>query len=382
MNRANLSVIQQTAADRWLMELAAMSGAILVGAECLHSVDNIHRVLRALTWGGAFCGIVAALQFWLGLDITHYLRDIPGFSLNQAAAANDVIGSRGGHNRVPGTAIDPIEMGVVAGMLLPLAVYMAMHDKGRSWERRWLPVICIAICIPTSVSRSAVISVLIALGVLIVSLPPARRLMGLAGLGLSVVAVFLTSHGLLGTFKDFFLAGTADPSIAHRVNAYSYVDQLVANAPWFGQGGGTYSGQQLYSGGQAIHILDDQYLGTAIELGLVGLTVLVFFFLWPACSMLVARSRTTDPRLRDLCAALAGSTLAAGVCSATFDSFGFPMFVNVTALVIGLTGAVWLQVQKERGEGLGNSPWRRRNNQIPADHLDAGRGAAEPAGGK
>jgi hypothetical protein len=42
-----------------------------------------------------------------------------------------------------------------------------------------------------------------------------------------------------------------------------------------------------------------------------------------------------------LCAALAGATLAAGVCSLTFDSLSFPMFSNVYALVIGLIGACW-----------------------------------------
>jgi hypothetical protein len=37
----------------------------------------------------------------------------------------------GGLNRVFGTAIDPIEIGVSAGILLALAVYLMMHDIGR-----------------------------------------------------------------------------------------------------------------------------------------------------------------------------------------------------------------------------------------------------------
>jgi hypothetical protein len=340
MNRGMLTSAELASAERWLMQLAGISGVILVASECLRSIEDINRVMRALTWGGAFCGIVAAMQFWLKFDITHYLR-LPGFSLNEAATGNIGIGSRGSFNRVPGTATDPIELGVAAGMLLPLAVYMAMHDTGRSTAKRWFPVFCIGIAIPASVSRSAFIAAGVALGVLIVSLPPAGRLWGLGGVLFAITGIFLTAHGLIGTLKSYFLAGTSDPSIAHRTNNYPFVEQMVRQAPWFGQGGGSYIAPDT------LHILDNQYLTTAIELGLVGVAALIFFFLWPAIAALVARGRSADPALRNLCAALAGSELAAGLCSATFDSLSFPMFVNVQALVVGLIGAAWLLTEKD-----------------------------------
>jgi hypothetical protein len=76
------------------------------------------------------------------------------------------------------------------------------------------------------------------------------------------------------------------------------------------------------------------------------LLVLTFFLFWPRVTAFAARGRARDPRLRELSAALAGAALAGLVCSATFDSFGFPMFVMVEALVIGLIGAVWLLVSR------------------------------------
>jgi O-antigen ligase len=375
MDRAVLTSVEQASADRWLILLAGVSGVILVAGECLHSIEDVRRVLRALAWGGAFCGIVAALQFWLSLDITPYLRELPGFSLNQAAVANADIGIRNGLNRVPGTAIDPIELGVTAGMLLPLAVYLAMHDLGRSTWRRWTPVICIALAIPASVSRSAILAVAVALGVLIVLLPPVRRLSALAAIPLAVAAIFMTAHGLIGTLKSFFLAGASDPSVAHRVNNYPFVEQMVREAPWLGQGGGTYIAQD------AVHILDNQYLTTAIELGLAGLAALVFFFLWPALAVLVARGRTADPELRDLCAALAGAELAATVCSATFDSLSFPMFVNVQALVVGLIGAAWLLVNRKSEIVPGARSFRQLSNGTVNWRQRAGPGAVEHGGG-
>lgn len=355
MDRMTLSSVQLLAADRWLIQLAGLSGVILIAAEFLHSLEDIHRVLRALVWGGAFCGIVAALQFSLRLDITPYLRILPGFSLNQAAGTI-AIGSRGGLNRVAGTATDPIELGVVAGMLLPLAIYLAMHDKERSYLKRWFPVICIAVAVATAVSRSAVLAAGLALGLFFIALRPSQRLTAIAAIPVALAGVYVAVPKLITTLAQSFTAGTSDNSISHRVDNYPYAEHLVRQAVLFGQGGGTYVGG-TYTNLSLSHILDNQYLDTAIELGLVGLAALIFYLSAPVFAALAARRRTNDPRLRDLCAALAGSALAGLVCSATFDSFSFPMFPNVQALVAGFVGAVWLIVKRTNGMTRDTNPY-------------------------
>ena len=320
-------------ADRLLMQLAVITGVALIAAEFLRSLHDVRRVLRVLCWAGAFCGVVAALQFWVSLDLAPYLRDLPGFSLN----TNDMgIGSRGGLNRVAGTSIYPIELGVVAGMLLPLAIYLAVYDTERSTRRRWAPVGLIALAIPASVSRSAVISVAAARrgaggpdagpsaagGALCSAIQPGRRLHD--GPGGDSHATSTSSA-----------AGTTDPSVAARVSDYPLVEQYVHHAPLFGRGGWTYFPDN------AIDILDNQFLKTAIELGLVGVAALTAFFLVPTISALIARRQSSDPELRFLCAALAGAALAATACSFTFDSLSYPMFTGLYALVIGLIGAAW-----------------------------------------
>ncbi len=332
MDRGALTVAQAASADRLIMQLAVITGVALVAAECLTSLRDVRRVLRALSWGGAFCGVVAALQYWLTLDITPYIRDLPGFSVN---FENPAIVAREALNRVSGTSITAIELGVVAGMLLPLAIYLALYDTDRSAWRRWAPVVLIALAIPTSVSRSAIISVGLACSVLVVLMPIRQRLVALCAAPFAVTAVFMSAPGVIGTLTTFFKAGTNDDSVMARVYDYPEVERLVSQAPWFGHGGGTYLPEN------PMYILDNQYLKTAIELGLVGVVVLAVYFLVPFMAALVARRRTGDPDLRLLCAVLAGAALAAGVCSVTFDSLSFPMFSNVYALVIGLIGACW-----------------------------------------
>jgi hypothetical protein len=332
MDRSTLTATQETGADRQLLQLAVISGVALVAAECLTSLPDVRRVLRALTWGGAFCGIVAALQFWMSLDIAPYLRELPGFSINWD---NVGIQERAALNRVAGTAIHPIELGVVAGMLLPLALYLAIYDTERTTGNRWAPVALIALAIPTSVSRSAILSAGLALAVLVVLVPAPQRLVMLCALPCALVAVFMSAPGVISTLAAYFQAGTSDPSIATRVNDYPVAERLFHEAPWFGHGGGTYIVDNV------VDILDNQFLATAIELGLVGIVALLAYFLVPMSAALIARGHSRDPELRLLCAALAGSALAATVCSLTFDSLGFPMFSNVYALVVGLVGAAW-----------------------------------------
>ncbi len=334
MDRSTLTVTvpELTGADRLLMELAGITGVALVAAEFLNSLDDVRRVLRALCWGGAFCGVVAAMQFWISLDIALYLRDLPGFSLNHFDPG---IINRAALNRVAGTAIHPIELGVVAGMLLPLAIYMALYDVERTPRSRWAPVALIGIAIPASVSRSAILAVGLALAVLVVLMPVHQRVIAFCALPFALVGVFMSAPGVIGTLTSFFGAGTSDPSVAARVNDYPLVERFLHDAPWFGRGGGTYFADN------AIDILDNQYLKTVIEQGLVGVVALAAFFLVPMIAALVARQRSSDPELRLLCAALAGAGLAAAVCSLTFDSLSFPMFANVYALVIGLIGAGW-----------------------------------------
>jgi O-Antigen ligase len=332
MDRTTLTDVEAAAADRLMIQLAVITGVVLVAAECLTSLHDVRRVLRALTWGGAFCGVVAALQYWVSLDITPYLRELPGFSIN---FENPAIVARDALNRVTGTSITAIELGVVAGMLLPLAIYLAMYDTERSARSRWTPVALIALAIPTSVSRSAVISVLLALGVLVVLMPARQRLVALCAAPFAAIGVFMSAPGVIGTLTAYFGAGTSDDSVQARTYDYPEVERLVDQAPWLGHGGGTYLPED------PMLILDNQYLKTAIELGLVGAVVLAAFFLVPLVSALVARRRSGNPEFRLLCAALAGAALAAGVCSLTFDSLSFPMFANVYALVIGLIGACW-----------------------------------------
>jgi hypothetical protein len=327
-----LTEIQLASADRMLIRFAAVTGIALVAAEWLRSLDEVMRVVRVLCWGAAFCGLVAAVQYWLSFDIAHYLRQIPGFVVNQD---NPAITARGSLNRVAGTATTSIEMGVAAGMLVPLAVCLGIYERGKSPFKRWAPLAVIIFGVATSVSRSAIISVVIAFTTLVVLMPPALRLAALCGMPIALAGIFMSAHGLIGVLASFFGAVSNDPSVQYRTHDYPVAEQLWQAAPWFGHGPGTYSPTD------SLNIFDNQYLSSVVELGAVGVLALLVFLVGPAIVAIAARPYSTTPDLRLLCGALAGSAFAATACSFTFDSMAFPMFVNVHAIVIGLVGACW-----------------------------------------
>lgn len=344
MNQGLMNEAQILNADRVLIKLAVVSGVALVAAEWLTSLSDVRRVLRALCWGGAICGLIAALQYWFSYDLAQYLRELPGFT---QSADNPIIIARGSLSRATGTSITPIELGVVAGMLLPLAIYLGMHDQDRSLFKRWGPAVLIAMGDATSVSRSGILSVVVALGVFVVLMPPVPRVAALCAVPFAVTAAFVTAHGLIGTLAGFFSAGNSDTSIQYRTHDYPVAQQLWQAAPWFGHGPGTYLPAD------PLDIFDNQYLDAAVELGIIGILALVVFLVIPGIVALSARRRSKDPDLRLLCAALGGAALAAPVSSVTFDSLAFPMFVNVYAIVIGLIGACWRLATREREAGLG-----------------------------
>jgi O-antigen ligase len=323
---------QMLSADRWLMQLAGLSAIVLTCVDHVRTHEQLRQVVRALVWGGAFCGAVATLQFWMHADLTSWLH-LPGFHLNSTAYAT--VSTRDGLNRVSGTAIQAIELGVTASMILPLAIWLAIYDRARSRLLRSIPVVLIAAAIPVSVSRSSVIAIMLAMSTLLVLMPSVQRVHGLALAPVAIAGVFMTAHGFLGTIFREFLLGTKDPSIAHRVNNYPFVEQLVHQAPLFGRGAGTYLPVDN------THILDNQYLTSLIEIGLVGTVALAYYLLLPFFVALVARWRTTDPEIRMLGAALAGAALAATVCSSVFDSFSFPMFAYTEAFVAGIAGSCY-----------------------------------------
>jgi polysaccharide biosynthesis protein PslJ len=322
-----------TNSDVLLLRIFSWAGVALLAAEGLQNRAEIKRVLKTLAAVVAVMAVIGFLQFRAGIDLTTYLRQIPGLHEN---ADLITIQARGAFRRPSGTATHPIEFGCVIAMVLPLALHLARFDPTRSRARRWLPVALIAIGIPVAVSRSAILGAAVAGFVIFLGLEPRLRPKALMSVAAFLTLIYATTPGLLGTLKGFFLASGSDS----RTDDYGPALALIRKAVWFGHGPGSFINDSDIG-----NVLDNQYLGTLIEVGLIGLVVLLVYILAAAFLGRGARHRSSDPATRDLGQAFAAASISAAVTSYTFDSLTFRMFSGIIPLCIGLAGALWLMTR-------------------------------------
>ena len=111
--------------------------------------------------------------------------------------------------------------------------------------------------------------------------------------------------GLLGTLTGLFTGISGDSSAQSRTDSYALAAAFISRRPIFGRGFLTFL--------PSYRILDNQYLGLAIETGVVGVATLLFLFL---CGIFIGprHSPAQSPRMPAI-RSLANS-LAASVASA------------------------------------------------------------------
>lgn len=320
-------------ADRWLMVVLAFSGVALVITDGVRRLDDLHRLAATAVFAAAVAGLVGMVQWRTSLDPSTWLRTLPGFT--QVGDGVATVTVRGEVGRVTGTALHAIEFGVGSALMIPLAIHLLIHDRRRHILRRVVPLMLCAVAVPLSVSRSAVLVTAVAVGVTVWFMPAIPRLTALATAPLMSGVVLLAAPGTASTIATSFLRATDDSSIQARLDDFDLVGGLIADQRWWGLGGGAYRPVDLFE------ILDNQYLLTLVEFGIVGGAVFVAAtLLMPLHVAASTRRRSTTPRLRSLAAAGLATTWGAVVAWAAFDAWAFPHFVGISALTLGVLGTV------------------------------------------
>jgi polysaccharide biosynthesis protein PslJ len=346
--------VEVTSADTYLIQLLAFSGVALTAAECLRSKDEVLVVVRTAVFAAGFSAFVAILQFRPGIDISSWFAKIPFLSANGTFGD---IQARGGFNRPPGTAVHPIEFSVITATALAFAIHLFLYDGARPYWRRALTFGVIAVAVPISISRSALVAAAVVVVYFIVGAPPALRTRAFAFLGGFSVVIFVLIPGMIGTLKGLVTAGASDSSIATRTSDYAAVARYIRPHPWFGRGGGTFL--------PSYRILDNQYLLTLIELGLVGLVCLIVLYFSISCLGRAARRHARSEPDRSFSQMCAAAGMACLVALFTFDALSFPTFTAFSALWLGIAGAWWACLRRERADEAAAIP-------APAQHHQQG----------
>jgi O-antigen ligase len=323
-------------ANTGMLLVAGWLGVVLVADSGIANMDRLEVLMRRMAIGGGLIAVLGLMQFATGRAYTDLIQ-IPGLTTN--ATLTSVV-SRDSYFRPSGTALHPIEFGVAMNILLPICLHVALTATDLSKFRRWFPVVAIAMAIPLSISRSAIVGVVVVLAVLLPTWERRMRIGGLIFSGVTMVMVFLIVPGMLGTITKLFTGISNDASALSRTDSYSTAWEFISRSPAFGRGFQTFL--------PSYRILDNQYLGLLIETGFVGVLALLGLFLTAIATAFVARSRFTDVRSRSAAAALAASVAAPATCLAFVDGFSFPLMAGLTFLSCGLIGTVYAHSVTER----------------------------------
>lgn len=325
----------RASADRWLLGLLAVTAIVCVTAETVTSTDRALVLVRTVIVGATVTSAVALWQFVFRVDPLDVVRSVMVGTVDNGGQTT--FQQRGTLTRVAGNTFTPIELGVVTSMVLPLAVWRALVDRSAGRVARWLPCVLVTVACVLTVSRSAVLGLVVATAITVPFLPRHARRWAAIVVPTCVVGVFVAVPGLIATLASSIGADpSTDPSLATRVNNYPRVQAMIADSPWFGIGPATYLPDN------ALDLLDNQYLHSAVETGLPGALALVAVLVLPIVAAGTVACWARDPELRLLAAAVAAGCAVAAVSSAVFDSLSFPVFRIVWPVLVGLSGSVWL----------------------------------------
>lgn len=323
-----ITSIEHNSADMGLISLTSWLGVFLVASDGIPDSSRLETLIRRLSIGAGFLALLGIIQFATGRPLTN-LIEVPGLTANSGL---DSILSRAGFNRPAGTALHPIEFGTVLTVLLPLCLHNAFHSRTNGKLVRWFPVFAIAVAIPLSISRSAIVgTVVVLLIVLPTWTPRSRRIAYVAILALSG-AMFVAVPGMLGTIYSLFTGISNDSSALSRTDSYGLAGEFIARSPLLGRGFLTFLPEY--------RILDNQYLGMLIDCGIVGLFTLLALFVTALIVAARTGRQTRDPRMTSLARSLVASVGAAAFGFAFFDAFSFPMLAGLTFLTLGCVGAL------------------------------------------
>jgi hypothetical protein len=313
----------------------------------VRSEREVETLCRILVGGGAMVAVMALVEWGTGTNVFNLLIPLP---IDHAADA-----VRGGSVRAYASAQHPIALSALLVMLVPIGIHLARSSERHRWPW-WCSSALLTVGAIATVSRTCVVMLAVVFLVLLV-LRPRETVRLVPGLILLAVVVQLAVPRLTTALQEaFFPQGgiVSEQEGLPGVRSSGRLADLepslheLSVQPLFGEGLGTrIVGSGPDDPGNAL-LLDNQWLGSTLETGLVGAVALVWLFarFLRRCGRIAISEVGADG---SLAAAFAASIAAYAVSMFTYDAFAFIQATVVFVVLLGLGCAALNARQRARG---------------------------------
>ena len=296
---------------------------------------DIDFLVRIIVGGCAVLSVFAIVEQVTGYNVFNHLAgvvpllgnpDIPYSLLHPT-----------GRLRVYTSAEHPIALGAMFVMVVPLAIYVARTASQRRW---WLAASLLLLGAIATISRTAVVMLIVAAVVFLVFRPAEVKRVWPAIIPLLLAAHFALP-GTLGSLKEAFLPSgglIAQQQEGGSTKGSGRIADIrpslseFAQRPVLGEGLGT---RVVDTATPNARILDDQWLSTLLETGAVG--AFAWLWLYARFCRRLGREARADPGDRGLLlTALLASVISFAVGMLLFDAFSFVQVTFVLFILLAL----------------------------------------------
>jgi O-antigen ligase len=336
--------------DKKLMFLLSFVLVLYLIASVIRRVEDVDALVKTLVVGGTVVAVSGIVEARTGFNVFNHLAQIVPVLRYEEILGPDFIRFGAAKLRIFGSAEHPIALSALFVMLAPLAVYLARRHR----QRRWMfCAVVLAVACAATVSRTGILMLVVVVLVYLWLRPrDTIRLWPAAVVALVIIKVALP--GTLGAIKHSFEPPggliAEQESMPGELGSGRLADLGPGIAEWsrqplLGQGYGTRI-VDLDAGVPPANILDNQWLGTLLETGAVGIAAWLWFFV-TVVRRFGKEAKRDDSERGWLLASFAAAVAAYAVGMFTYDAFSFIQVTFVLFTIVGLGSAALADTSRQ-----------------------------------
>jgi O-antigen ligase len=318
-----------------LSKATSISGIIIgvgVGIYSTTRIDTSRKrsiVLASLLLGVTYSAVVGILQHTEVANLAETLKP-PSYEIIPHYGAAAEVAERAGSIRAYGTLIYALPFGAVCASAVPLAVHFASYSStGLRRAFAGVAALILLVAVPTSIGRSSLIALGVALSFYAISLKLRRLATLLIILVTSYLLFAITRLSTFQSLADTIANSSQDPSVLIRVVQIDTMMAIFRQHPVSGVGLGSVTVAEFGP-------VDNYWAIALAEGGTIGFVAFSALCLGGVFGIAAAIRRSTTDRDRDQNYAVGAMFLALLAVSPTFDSLAYDSIFFITFLVFGI----------------------------------------------